>query len=221
MKTLWIFGDSFSAGMDLDKFIDSGWRVEYSNWKGYTPHSYYELLADYFNLKLINYASDGQSNYHIFQKFCDISPYIKSDDFVIIQWSETSRFRLVANDSWQGFGSWYLNGNSKLYDGISQSTINEILINRFDNPTQYTGEIHSWMTLINLILSECKVLYWTPFNEPDLYKSLGMSHLPTIKHETNGLVSDSHFGEIGHLELFNEFKQIFENYNKKKFKSLL
>lgn len=214
MGKLWVFGDSFSSGLGLDKFYDSGWRKNYIDWKGYTPPSYYELLADYFNLVLVNYSGDGQSNYHIFQSFCDVSPYIKNNDYVIIQWSETCRFRLVDNNSWQGVGSWHLTNKADYLPNISIDTLREVLINRMDNPSHYTGEIHSWMSLINRSLRECKVIFWTPFEEPDLYKVLGMSHLSTIVQETNGEVRDAHFGEKGHLDLFKELKTEFENYKK-------
>lgn len=214
MNKLWVFGDSFSSGLGLDKFYDSGWRKQYIDWLGYTAHSYYELLADYFKLVLVNHAGDGQSNYHIFQTFCEISPYIKSNDYVIIQWSETCRFRLVDNNAWQGVGSWHLTNKADYLPNISPSTLHEILINRMDNPTQYTGEVHAWMDLIKRSLKDCKVLFWTPFNEPNLYKVMGMSHLTTIVQETNGEVRDAHFGERGHIDLYNVLKKEFENYKK-------
>ena len=214
MKTLWVFGDSFSAGLGMEKYTNSDWRTTYISWKGYTPNSYYELLADSFDMKLINHSADGQSNYHIFQSFCEVSPYIKSDDFVIIQWSESCRFRLVSNNTWQGLGSWHIDNKQDMIDTISQTTINEILINRMDNPTQYIGEVHAWMTLINQSLVNSKIVYWTPFNEPQLYKVLQMSHLSTITDETNKMISNGHFGETGHRHLFNELKSEFENYKK-------
>lgn len=214
MKNLWVFGDSFSAGLGLEKYTKSEWRKEYINWKGYVPPSYYELLADYFNLKLMNNSGDGQSNYHIFQSVCEASPYIKTDDFVIIQWSELCRFRLVSKNCWEGVGSWHLDNAKDKFENISQTTINEILINRLDNPSHYIGEVHSWITLINKVLINSKVVYWTPFYEPNMYKVLGMSHLSTILMETNGIVRDAHFGEIGHTEVFNELKVEFENYKK-------
>jgi hypothetical protein len=214
MNKLWVFGDSFSSGLGLDKFYDSGWRKSYIDWKGYVPHSYYELLADYFKLVLVNHAMDGQSNYHIFQNFCEVSPYIKDDDYVIIQWSEVTRFRLVDNNAWQGVGSWHLTNKANYLPNISSNTLHDILINRMENPTHYAGEIHAWMSLINKSLTKCKVLFWTPFDDPSLYKVLGMSHLSTIRMETNDEVSDSHFGEKGHLDLFHQLKKEFENYKK-------
>ena len=39
-----------------------------------------------------------------------------------------------------------------------------------------------------------------------------MSHLTTIKQETNGKIDDSHFGEVGHLQLFNELKLQYDIY---------
>jgi hypothetical protein len=214
MKTLWVFGDSFSAGLGLDRNPKSDWRKKYIDWKGYSPNSYYELLADYFDMKIINHANDGQSNYHIFQTFCEVSPYIKSDDFVIIQWSETCRFRLVSNNSWQGIGSWHIDNKQDGFDSMSQTTINEILINRLDNPIHYISEVHAWMTLINQSLPNSKILFWTPFDEPHLYKVLQMSHLSTISDETNDILRNGHFGETGHLHLFNELKPEFEKYKK-------
>lgn len=215
MNKIWVFGDSFSSGFDLSISPKHLWRREYIEWKGFTPHTYYELLSSHFDMKVVNNSGDGNSNYQIFQNFCDTSPYISSNDFVIFNWSETSRFRLVNdNDSWHTIGSWHLNNKLDSFDNISQSTINEILFNRINNELHQIGEIHSWITLINQFLRNCKILHWTPFNQPKLYKVLNMSHIQTIKQETLGSIDDSHFGELGHLQLFNELKNEFEVYKK-------
>ena len=213
MNKLWVFGDSFSAGFDLSLSPKHLWRKEYIEWKGMIPPTYYELLSQHYDMKVVNYSGDGNSNYQIFQTFCDVSPYINSNDYVIFNWSETSRFRLVDNkDSWQTIGSWHLNNKLNGFDNLSQTTIDEILFNRINNQNHQIGEVHSWITLINAYLSNCKVIHWTPFNQSNLYKVLDMSHLTTIKQETNGKIDDSHFGEIGHLQLFNELKLQYDIY---------
>lgn len=213
MNKIWIFGDSFSAGFDLSLSPNHMWRKEYIEWKGNVPPTYYELLSQHYNMQVVNNSGDGNSNYQIFQNFCDTSPYIKQNDFVIFNWSEISRFRLVDDkDSWQTIGSWHLNNKLNGFDNLSQTTINEILFNRINNQNRQVGEVHSWITLINAYLSNCKVIHWTPFNQPNLYKVLNMSHIPTIKHETKELIDDSHFGEIGHKQLFDELEYEIKNY---------
>lgn len=215
MNKLWVFGDSFSAGFDLSLSPKHLWRKEYIEWKGMIPPTYYELLSQHYDMRVVNHSGDGNSNYQIFQTFCDVSPYINSNDYVIFNWSETSRFRLVnSNQSWQPIGSWHINNNPTEFDNISHNTIKEILINRIDNESNHIGEVHSWITLINQYLLRTKVLHWTPFNQPQMYKVLGMSHIQTIKQETKGELGDSHFGEIGHKQLFDELKKEFDNYKK-------
>lgn len=215
MNKLWIFGDSFSTGFDLSISPKLSWRREYLNWKGYTPPTYYELLSEHFKLEVVNKSADGNSNYQIFQNFCDASPYILSNDLVIINWSEVTRIRLVNdNQSWHTIGSWYIDKKVDGFDNLSISTINEILFNRIDNIYHCVEEVHSWITLINRYLINCKVIHWTPFEQPLLHKVLNLYHIPTIKHETHQLINDSHFGEIGHLGIFNILKEKFDNYKK-------
>lgn len=215
MKNLWVFGDSYSVGLDLKKYPDSLWRKKYIEWKGYIPKNYVDYLSADFDLEVHNYSGDGKSNYEIFVNFCDVVSSIKQEDFVIFNWTDVGRYRLVNdNDSWQTISTWNVLYEKEVTDitSVSFDSMLEIYINRVNNLSHMCGEVHSWITLINQHLINCKVLHWTPFNEPDLYKVLNMSNITTINDETNKIVNDSHYGEIGNKELYIEIKKYFENY---------
>ncbi len=202
MKTIWIFGDSFSASYTPDSHSNTDWRTNYVNWKGYAPKVYGEILANHLNIRLINKAVGGNDNYTIFQNFCDNAEYIKNDDIVIIGWTSYFRFRLANKNNWQQILPWY---NSEI-EGISTQTINEILINR-ESSNKYVDEINSWIKLINLYLKNNKVIHWN-WDGLSYSKKINGYHLTkfqTIYTETNGEIEDGHFSEIGQLKLSEFF----------------
>jgi hypothetical protein len=217
MKKLWVFGDSYSAGLGLEKYFQSEWRKRYIDWKGYVPKTYLDYLSEDFEVEIQNYSGDGQSNYEIFQNFCDVVSDIKPNDLIIFNWTDVGRYRLVNDaDSWQTISTWNVLYEKKVSNitSVSFDSMLEIYINRVSNLSHICGEVNSWISFINYHLTKCKVLHWTPFNEPDLYKALNMTHISTINDETNGFVTDSHYGEIGQLQLYNELKTQFNNYKK-------
>ena len=69
MRTLWTFGDSFTADIkDLSdnhrQYLNMVEQLEIVSWPN--------LLAEKLNLNIKNLAIAGSSNYQIFQDFCDV-----------------------------------------------------------------------------------------------------------------------------------------------------
>jgi hypothetical protein len=158
MKTLWVFGDSFTEG--YKNFVirhpnghDIEWRNKYINWKGYVPKVFSEILAEKLNIKFINKGIGGADNYTIFDSIIQSLEHIKNGDIVIIGWSTLSRYRLANNQNeFESITMWWQNASETALEriGISQSTINDIMINRIDNKA-YTNEINGYIKLINYI----------------------------------------------------------------------
>lgn len=224
MNNLWIFGDSFCTTCYPNQRSD--------NMKNYLKligvddiNSWSELLAEKLNLKLINLAKGGNSNYQIFQDFCDHSHLIKENDFVIIGWGLIQKFRISENNNFLNITS----GNNRSYVGISKSTIDSILKNRSEYTIinnkkidRWAFEVYGWETAIQVLSKNKKfrVFFWSTeeprliYCESDECKSnknylCKESKKPliiylrelgclSISDETKNIVGDSHFGIKGH-----------------------
>lgn len=81
MNTLYSFGDSFSYGYNL-KDKNKSWP---------------NLLSQKLNLKVINLAYPGGSNWRIARELFDINPH--SNDLVVIGWTVSNRFEFGKNPS--------------------------------------------------------------------------------------------------------------------------
>lgn len=195
-NTLWSFGDSYTEGYGLP------WARDYIKWKGYKPLNFSDLLAKDLNLFPKNLAKGGSDNYTIFESICENIDDIKKDDFVIIGWSNPVRFRLATNNNtW----STLLPGNDhniSIFDHLSKESINEILVNR--GSYKFAHEIDSWIKIINKALPENDVINWTPFGES--MTQCEFIRCTTIVEETKKEVDNGHYGETGHMELFELFR---------------
>lgn len=208
MNKLWVFGDSFSQ--EFDKQTDLYSRNGYLKFKGYTPKNYSNLLSEHLNYELLNHASEGLSNYQIFENFCRVVQQINGNDVVIFGWSEITRYRLVVDTThFHTVGTWYIGREDLPIDGfgVSRKSLEEHLFNRLDNLKCYYDEVHQWINLINhtLKLKNVKVIHWSPqeqvgFNVPQYHD------METIKMETDGLIDDSHYSEQGHHQLYTILK---------------
>ena len=192
---LWTFGDSFSCSFTSDY----KWVKNYTEFKGYCPKIYSEIISEKLDIDLINCAKSADSNYDIIHKFMVEVDNICNDDMVFIQFSSLYRFRLVdKNGNFAPIaGHW-----DELYYQFEESeeTIKEIGINRLS--VKYEEEIDDWIKMVKLILKDNTVIFWTPFIE----SSKNVNMLPyyeftDIANETNFKVKDSHYGEIGHSQL--------------------
>lgn len=222
MKTLWVFGDSFTEG--YNNFVTKHpnghrieWRDKYINWKGYTPKVFDEILSNKLKIKSINKGIGGADNYTIFDSIIEVLEKIKEDDIVIIGWSTLSRYRLAnQQNEFESITMWWQNASQTALEriGISQSTINDIMINRIDNKA-YINEINGYIKLINHIFKTNKVIHWSPFyiNKSIGLKVIDIPKLESILNETKGEIDDLHFSEPAHFELAEHFYHIIHNNN--------
>jgi hypothetical protein len=222
MNTLHTFGCSYTA-----RFENNDNRAQYKEYKhfrgGVFPKIWSELLSQKLGLELNNTATGGASNYEIFQSFCDNIEKLKKNDVVVIGWSYKERFRLV-----DGTLKEFIRigpGFNPSIPGISIDTPNEICVNRMNS--KWAEEVYSWEKSIKKIceLIGIKFIIWSfDYTFPEHYgfldelKRLGAE---TITEETNGVVLDLHFGEMGHIvqcqylyDVIND--NISYNYNRKK-----
>lgn len=222
MRTLWVFGDSFTEG--YDSFVTKHpnghrieWRDKYINWKGYIPKVFSEILSEKLDLKFINKGIGGADNYTILDSIIQSLEYIKEDDIVIIGWSTISRYRLAnQQNEFESITMWWQNASDVALDriGVSQSSINDIMINRVDNKA-YVNEINGYIKLINHMFKTNKVIHWSPFyiNTTLGLKIIKIPKLESILNETKGEVEDLHFSEPAHFELADHFYHIIHNDN--------
>ena len=221
MGRLWVFGDNSSCIFGKTKERRFEYYKRYRN--GNFPITWSELLSTNLNLKLNNYAVEGQSNYDIFEWFCKMSNRIQQNDIVLIGWSNVENYRLVDQHSGEYVtirpNAIKKSNDLKFLNGITLNSINEISNNRVNN--KWLEEIDNWERFIieYCKLKGCKVLFWSfdkRLTKPhyiggehnDLRAYLISIGAEDITKETNGLLHDDHFGEKGQLiqsEYFNIF----------------
>jgi hypothetical protein len=201
MATVWTFGDSNTAGFKSSDL----WARKYVDWKGYTPKTYGEIIAEKLDLDLVNLGRGGFDNYTIFETFCEVIGRIKKDDIIIFGWSCPLRWRLVTD-----IGKWKsILPKSNKHDGsfnhISTNTIDEILVNR--DHFLYSIEVNNWINLINLAFKDNIVKHWTSFESE--IDAIFISGIERICIETNYEITDGHFSEKGQLELSEKLMSTF------------
>lgn len=202
MRKLWVFGCSVSDLYDSES-AKYYWSKNYLNWKGYIPKHYTQLMAEKLNCELMNFAVSSTNNYAILQSICDNIEHITNNDYVIIQWTETTRFRLSTDDNeWVNFVFSNSQNKNELKNNkyVSIQTIQEILGNRINEV--YDEEIISWEKLIKFKLNEDNLLIWNPFKNVGDYGRL-LSSIENITTESEGEVYDPHFSESGQIHLSN------------------
>jgi hypothetical protein len=233
MNTLWIFGDSFSIEY-VDNLHENHKRyVQLKNINEIT--TWPKFLGDKLNYQVKNLAKGGNSNYEIFQNFCDNCDVICENDIVIIGWALISKFRISYNNKFENIGNEI---NSSL-NMVSKETLIEIQENRkktYDNKRdRWAEEVYLWENSIRTLskLKKFKTYFWTA-EEPRLIYNLSeeekknknylcaeskqklityLNNLgcTSMSDETNGEVGDSHFGIDGHNKQAEIFYNIITN----------
>jgi hypothetical protein len=233
MKTLWIFGDSFSTNFDYNNLHDNHRRYleimginEFKTWP--------IILAEKLGCELKNLAKGGDSNYQTFQTICDNCHEIKENDIVIVGWGLITKFRISYNNK---FVSIHPQGEIKDYGLLSKETIQELLDNRLKDfrysgkRDRYAEEVNMWEKIISVLAKNKKfeVYFWNSeekrliYCEPEEFKNklnylcndseeplihyLRKKGCTSMEDETGGLVSDSHFGIGGHNKQANIFHE--------------
>lgn len=206
MQDIWIFGDSFSTPFEND----SPWSNEYTKWKGYSPKTFGDLIHKDTDSIVHHLGIDGCGNETIFEKVYQHAPLIKKGDTVIIGWSAIERFRLInSTGKFQTCIPNYINDSTvRVFDDISLSTLEEIMINRTN--WGYCLELYDKIEFCNWLFNDMKLIQWTPFNYTDV-KIYGFDTVHTIATETNNVIKDEHYSEIGHQFIANKFTELLNN----------
>jgi len=201
MKTLYIFGDSFSTNFSTINEIqlEDSWPILLSNKLGY---------------ELKSFASAGISNYGILNTIYNNSNFDK-DDIVII--GITFYDRLY--DFWKNIGIDLRNNNTEGFtqneinfyqekiintNGMMQYTQNALLQYNFiiDSIKNITTNVYFWnmdkcgLPLFNKMVKNNQKSYIKPFNETCW---IDYCNSNPKWWQTN---DDRHFGKTGHLEFF-------------------
>jgi hypothetical protein len=198
MNKLWTFGDSYTENFRYDIW----WCKDYLDWKGYIPKVYGQIISEKLNLELINIGQGGTNNYQIFQNICDNIMNFKKNDIVIISWTQLHRFRIVNKESeWE----WFYNDKEHILEKLekceymSKLTIEQIILNRYNNKDKYLEEIKSWELIIKKALPNNNLIFWSPFDDDEYGEIIQM--FETIKKETNDTINNPHFSELGQAQL--------------------
>jgi hypothetical protein len=212
MNTLFTFGCSYTADFETGNLIP---YLKYKEYRGGTyPKSWPTLLSEKIGMNIKNYGIGGTGNQSIFEQFCIHCDDINENDVVIIEWSFIHRYRLADDIIWRNFSLGSLTNFNEFHNMIFVNRTNEL----------YIDEIFNFIKLINEFSKskKFKIFYWLADEEMKkrlskdtinienfIYwkKSIkGETHLQgglTIKEETNNVVDDDHFGELGHQIISN------------------
>lgn len=217
MKTLWIFGDSFSTR--FNNKILGRWDTNYCNWKGYVPKYFGDIIANELKVDVKHFGIGGCDNYTLFHSIIKVINLIKSDDIIIIGWSDILRFRipnktgLFSTIRAHNFtNTMFLNKFKENFD-FSEQSIKEVLISR-DNEL-YVYELNDLIHLLNHIFKTNIVIHWSPFHQKSLHTTIRFSEkIETINMETAGYVNDEHYSEGGQMKISNIFIDYIENWKK-------
>jgi len=198
MRTIWVFGDSFSVDFEKSYYIE-GFR-KYRDFKGYHPKSWGKLLSEKLECDYKNCAHGGWDNYSILESFCNVIHEIKPNDIVFVGWAPEIRIRLMSeNGRWKCFRP---NMDEENWSGIKSDDIAKLLSNRLHLSTYspkegVLNEILSWENMIRFSMREMKLHLWK-------WNRIGHRGYQTIKEESNGLIDDTHWSENGHKFYFED-----------------
>jgi hypothetical protein len=180
MKTLHLFGDSYTQGHLLDIHFP-----RYPEWRefrgGNLPLCWGDLLSKKLNMKMENHAIAGMSNTEIFQTICRYSNEFEKDDIVIINWTYPQRFRWAYCDEKQDFCGWKrLSANPEDGTYISELTRMDIAVNKTLPP--YIDEVYEQEKLL-LEFSKSKgfqVFFWS--SDIDIINNLSSEKLNKVHY---------------------------------------
>ena len=207
MKTVWVFGDSFSVDFENNRI---GNFELYKDLKGYYPKSWGKLISEELGCEYKNYAFGGWDNYSILQSFCENISEIKPNDLVFVGWAPEIRIRLMSeNGQWMCFTG-HLNDQD--WEGIKSYDVSKLISNRIhlSNYSPKEGvlkELLSWENMIRFTMREMKLHIWRWNNIID-------REYQTIQEESDGNIEDTHWSENGHVSYFKDLIKELNLINK-------
>ena len=221
MKSLWIFGCSFSANNDLylshlkDGENFSNMKIYYDFHNKTLPDTWSTLLSEKLNLDEKNYAMGGISNQEIFHRFCKQMDSFEKGDLIILEWTMITRFRLAWGDNhWD-----HILPNNECQDpNINKQTTDEISFNRLYKI--YEEEIYDYIKVINTISEHknTKVYFWTIdkrliYNVLERPDNILMKDIVPINEEPSLVVNNFE----GCMTISQEVKELYPNYSNNHF----
>ena len=196
MKTLWVFGDSFS-----NPFVIEGsdtWKTKYIEYKGYVPKIFGDIVSEKLGINYINKSPNSVDVQGLIDNITLCLDDIKDGDIVSVGWPPVERFRLVNKN---GFWHSYNVGSIKNENmDFHNQMLLEISKNRL-HPL-YLEELKLRKKLIDRALEKCRVIHWTWVN----HRILGFE---TIYSETKSLIMDHHWSEKGHQQFADYFIKVY------------
>ena len=206
MKTVWVFGDSFSVDFENNRI---GNFELYKDLKGYYPKSWGKLISEELGCEYKNYAFGGWDNYSILQSFCENITEIKPNDIVFVGWTPEPRIRITdENGKWRSF-----NVMSQIdWGGISSDCILDLLLNRVTGEHRESNkgveeERIAWENMIKFTMKDMILHIWRWSNIID-------RGYQTIQEESDGNIEDTHWSENGHVSYFKDLIKELNLMNK-------
>jgi len=227
MNTVWSFGDSMTAVLNGLPEEPSPFR----QWLGRDAKDTATFVAEEFGFESKNLALGGSSNTAIFHQFISQLKNIQSGDILIFGWTVIARYRIAVRlnqfdkvSSWKTIWSQGLSNIPEYgcVDGsyITKEIAEQIILNRSELGDLYGSEVNEWIDFINdwAKLKGVKVIHWSWCDkniggEQNLNLSFDVVPYTTMSIETEDIVKDGHYGEIGYKELADDIiKYIKNNY---------
>ena len=207
MRTVWVFGDSFSVDFENNKI---GNFELYKDLKGYFPKTWGKIISEELGCEYRNFAQGGWDNYSILQSFCENISYIKTNDIVFVGWAPEPRIRLTdENGNWRSF-----NVMEQIdWGGIDSDSILNLLLNRVtgehrDPNKGVEEERMAWENMIKFVMKDMILHIWL-WNNNGLFMKY-----QTINNETNGTIPDGHWSENGHKNYCRDLMKELKLSNK-------
>jgi hypothetical protein len=193
MSKLYTFGDSFTEGVGC-KPSDEYYK-KYNNKDNLI---WPEIVANHYNMELINRGIGGCSNEIIIDNILAEWNSIKSEDIVIIGKTYGNRFDIPHQKSKGKFmsvwgPSWF--DNPKIQDWVGTDILKKYLILFRGDFNLYDTRHYRYLIFIKQQLEatkDVKTIFW------DVTSNI--SNIETITSATNSKIIDGHFSYQGHSD---------------------
>lgn len=211
-------------------FIDT----PYTKWLTRIGKPFFVSLSEELNMNWVLRAEAGNSNQQQFKKLLKDLNKIKSNDVVIFGLTHFIRFEVPikqngkwVSDGWQkgsdehiedpnyqhyyltqlAFGDWFIiesvNQIITLLNYIEHNIGAKVLLWSYDKIESEIDEQTNLSTYKNLVKFSVDGIGYNHLSGVSNFIDRNVEIC--IKGETNGLIDDTHFGEIGHEFMFNNF----------------
>ena len=211
MSTVWSFGDSMTAPINGDLNNPSPYR----QWLGRYAKDTATFVAEHYGFESKNMGHVGSSNSGLFHKFISELKNIQSGDILIFGWTVVARYRIASKVGWKTIWAVGLSNvpEKGCIDGtyITKEVAEHLIYNRCDLQHFYEEEVNEWINFINdwAELKGVKVVHWSWCNEviggkQNLNLSFPVINYTNMSQESDNIVKDGHYGEVGYRELADD-----------------